>query len=425
MQFTLTGWSIDSRTTVPGDVYFALRGDVHDGHDFVQAAFDKGATAAVVEHQVPGTGLQIPVPSTLAALQKLATQARVAWAGKVIGVTGSAGKTSTKDAIAALLSSEIPTGKTEGNFNNHIGLPLSILRLPPAAKAAVLEMGMNHAGEIRDLAAIAKPDIGVVTNVGYAHLEFFDSIDSIALAKRELIDALPPDGTAVLNADDPRVAAFTHPGPTVTYGFSDQAQVRAEPLSDSRFRCLGVEFETQLSGRHAISNILAGIAVASRVFGIPPAHLTDAVRAIAPGKMRGERIALDNGITILNDCYNSNPTAARSMIDVLAGTPGRRKIAVLGEMLELGHGTESLHRDLGQHVADSGIDVLIALRGAARFMVEQARKAGMSDDAAYFFDDPAEAGQSLRHIAREGDVILFKGSRGVHVERALEAFRAQ
>jgi UDP-N-acetylmuramoyl-tripeptide--D-alanyl-D-alanine ligase len=422
-QISISGWSIDSRTTVPGDLYFALRGDVHDGHSFVQAAFDKGAAAAVVERQAPATGLQIAVPSTLAALQKLATHARVAWAGKVVGVTGSAGKTSTKDAIAALLSPEMPVGKTEGNFNNHIGLPLSILRLPETARAAVLEMGMNHAGEIRDLAAIAKPDIGVVTNVGYAHLEFFDSIDSIALAKRELIDALPREGTAILNADDPRVAAFTHPGPTVTYGFSEEADVRAQPLTDTRFRCLGVEFETQLSGRHAISNILAGIAVA-RVFGIPPARLTDAVRAIAPGKMRGERIALDNGITILNDCYNSNPAAARSMIDVLAGSPGRRKIAVLGEMLELGHGTESLHRDLGQHVAESGIDVLIALRGAARFMVDQAKKAGLSAGAAYFFDDPAEAGKSLRQIAREGDVILFKGSRGVHVERALEAFQA-
>ena len=418
----VAGWSIDSRTTAGGDLYFALRGEVHDGHEFVQAAFEKGAIAAVVEREVPAAGLQIPVPDSLAALQQLAANARVRWAGQVVGVTGSAGKTSTKDAIAALLSTEIPVGKTEGNFNNHIGLPLSILRLPDNAKAAVLEMGMNHAGEIRGLAQIAKPDIGVVTNVGYAHLEFFDSIDGIALAKRELIEALPREGTAVLNADDQRVAAFAgvHPGPVVTYGFSESAEVRAEQVGDSRFRCLGVEFETQLAGRHAISNILAGIAVAG-IFGISPSHLTDAVRALAPGSMRGERTEHD-GITILNDCYNSNPAAARSMIDVLRDLPARRRIAVLGEMLELGDGTESLHRDLGKYVAESGIDVLITLRGAARFMAEQAGKAGMSGGAAYFFDDPVKAGEFLRDIAREGDAILFKGSRGVHVERALEEF---
>ncbi len=418
----VTGWSIDSRTAVPGDLYFALRGDVHDGHDFLQDAFDRGAVAAVVEEQTFADGLQLPVESSLAALQKLASGARTAWGGKIVGVTGSAGKTSTKDAIAALLSSEIRVGKTEGNFNNHIGLPLSVLRLPDDAKVGVLEMGMNHAGEIRALAAIAKPDVGVVTNVGHAHLEFFDSIDGIALAKRELIEALPRDGAAVLNADDERVAAFAdiHPGAVVTYGFSEQAEVRAEPIDSSHFRCLGVEFETQLSGRHTISNILAGIAVAG-VFGIAPEHLTDAVRALAPGKMRGERMEV-NGITILNDCYNSNPGAARSMIDVLREMPGRRKIAVLGEMLELGRGTESLHRDLGQYVAESGIDVLITIRGAARFMAEQAGKAGMSVGAAYFFDDPVKAGEVLRETAREGDVILFKGSRGVHVERALETF---
>ncbi|MCU1262723.1 MAG: UDP-N-acetylmuramoyl-tripeptide--D-alanyl-D-alanine ligase, partial [Bryobacterales bacterium] len=363
----IAGWSIDSRTTAGGDLYFALRGEVHDGHEFVQAAFEKGAVAAVVEREVQAAGLQIPVPNSLAALQQLAANARTRWAGRVVGVTGSAGKTSTKDAIAALLSTEIPVGKTEGNFNNHIGLPLSILRLPDNAKAAVVEMGMNHAGEIRGLAQIAKPDIGVVTNVGYAHLEFFDSIDGITLAKRELIEALPREGTAVLNADDPRVAAFArvHRGPVVTYGFSESANVRAEEVGDSRFRCLGVEFETQLAGRHAISNILAGIAVAG-IFGIPPSRLTDAVRALAPGSMRGERTVHD-GITILNDCYNSNPAAARSMIDVLRDVPARRRIAVLGEMLELGDGTESLHRDLGKYVAESGIDVLITIRGAARF----------------------------------------------------------
>ena len=415
----IRGWSIDSRTVAPGDLYFALRGEVHDGHLFIPAALKAGAVAAVAET----AGAQIlAVPDTLRALQRLAAWARTRWGGTVVGVTGSAGKTSTKDAIAHLLSVALPVGRTIGNFNNHIGLPLSLLRIPDASQVAVLEMGMNHAGEICSLASIAKPDIGVVTNVGYAHVEFFSSIDGVALAKRELIEALPSQGTAVLNADDERVSRFreVHSGATVTYGFSADAQVRAELLDQNRFRCLGTNFETQLTGRHAISNILAGIAVA-QIFGIPTARLKDAVQSLEAGKMRGERM-MHNGVTIFNDCYNSNPAAARAMIDVLAAEKAPRRIVVLGEMLELGGRTEPLHREIGRYVAESGMDVLVALRGAASYMADEAKKAGMSGGAAYFFEDPVEAGQFLKRIAQPGDAVLFKGSRGVHVERALEAF---
>lgn len=417
----ISGWSIDSRTLAPGDLYLALRGEVHDGHRFLSDAFAKGSTAAIAEQS--GDRI-LTVPDSLLALQRLAACAREFWGGTIIGVTGSAGKTSTKDAIAHLLQVEMPVGKTEGNFNNQIGLPLSILRIPENTKAAVLEIGMNHAGEIRALAAIAKPQIGVVTNVGYAHIEFFDSIEGVAAAKRELIEALPAQGTAVLNADDHRVTAFAeiHRGSTLTYGFSPNAQIHAEMLDATHFRCLDTNFETQLAGRHAISNILAGIAVA-QVFGIAPSRLVDAVHSLAPGKMRGERIT-HNRITIFNDCYNSNPAAAHAMIDVLRAEPARRRIAVLGEMLELGSRTGPLHRDLGRYVAESGMDVLIALRGAARYMADEAGKAGMPGGAAFFFEDPAEAGNFLKTLAQPGDAILFKGSRGVHVERALESFLA-
>jgi UDP-N-acetylmuramoyl-tripeptide--D-alanyl-D-alanine ligase len=416
----VSGWSIDTRTLQPGDLYFALRGENHDGHAFVAAAFEKGAIGAVVDREVAaGRGTLIHVADTLSYLQQLAHESRERWGGTVIGVTGSAGKTSTKDAIAHLLSPFLSVGKTVGNFNNHIGVPLSILRLPDAARVGVLEMGMNHAGEIRDLCAIAKPDIGVVTNVGYAHVEFFESIDGVARAKRELIESLPGSGTAVLNADDERVAAFRdiHPGCTVTYGFSPQADIRAEIVDETHFRCSGALFETHLSGRHAISNILAAVAVAS-LFGIPATRLGEPVRTLMPGKMRGERL-VHQGITILNDSYNSNPAAASAMLDVLRDTPAQRRIAVLGEMLELGDGTEPLHRDLGHSVVERGIDVLIGIRGAARFMVDEAKKARMSGSAAYFFETPEGAGEYLRETAREGDAILFKGSRGVQVERAL------
>ncbi len=399
-------------------MFFAL----NDGYKHAAAALLKGALAAIVDHDVaPVPGL-IRVPDTLTYLQQLAQTARTDWAGTVIGVTGSAGKTSTKDAIAHLVSGELAVGKTFGNYNNHIGVPLSILRLPQTCRVGVLEMGMNHAGEIRALCDIARPDIGVVTNVGHAHIEFFDSIDGIALAKRELIEALPPSGTAILNADDERVVRFAdvHPGRSISYGFSDGAGIRAEQIDPQHFRCEGVEFETQLSGRHAIANILAGIAVAA-VFGISAKHLVEPVRTLVAGHMRGERLQ-HNGITILNDSYNSNPAAVRAMLDVLRDTPARRRIAVLGEMLELGNTTETLHRDIGTYVAERGIDVLIAIRGAARFMVDQMTgptEEALSGSAAYFFETPEEAGNFLQHFATAGDAILFKGSRGVKVERAL------
>jgi UDP-N-acetylmuramoyl-tripeptide--D-alanyl-D-alanine ligase len=412
---TASSWSIDTRTLEAGDVFLAL----NDGYRFARVALEKGALAAIVDHDVPAAPGIIHVADTLRYMQDIAQTVRTDWAGTVIGVTGSAGKTSTKDAVAHLLGSELAVGKTVGNYNNHIGVPLSILRLPQTCRVGVLEMGMNHGGEIRELCRIARPDIGVVTNVGFAHIEFFHSIEGISAAKRELIEALPPSGTAVLNADDELVARFAevHPGRSVTYGFAEGAGVRGEMCGQNHFRCEGVSFETQLSGRHAISNILAAIATAA-IFGIAAKHLIEPVRTLAAAHMRGERIEYA-GLTIYNDSYNSNPAAVRAMLDVLADTPAQRRLAVLGEMLELGNTTEPLHRDLGKYVAERGIDVLITIRGAARFMAEEAKKAGLSGSAAYFFETPEEAGTFLKKIATKGDAILFKGSRGVKVERAL------
>jgi UDP-N-acetylmuramoyl-tripeptide--D-alanyl-D-alanine ligase len=426
----VTGWSVDTRTQNPGDVYFALRGPNHDGHDFVGAAVDKGASAVVVESgfgiRDSGFGTVLAVPDTLRALQQVGRWARKKWGGTVVGVTGSAGKTTTKDAIAHLLGPDV--GRTVGNLNNHVGVPLSILRLPDKSRAAVLEMGMNHSGEIQALAEIARPEIGVVTNVGYAHVEFFDSIDGVAAAKRELIESLPKDGVAVLNADDPRVLRFreVHTGWSVTFGFSEAADVRAEAAEfgagGTRFRALGVDYETGLTGRHAVMNLLAAIAV-STVFGVAPERLREAVRTFTVGKMRGEKLE-HNGIQVWNDCYNSNPEAAESMIDVLRETPARRRIAVLGEMLELGHAADELHRRVGRYAAEHAVDLLIGVRGSARAMVDEAREAGLRNGAAVFFDDPADAGEFARAAAHEGDAVLFKGSRGVRVERALERFLA-
>lgn len=422
----ISGYSIDSRTLALGDLFFALRGPHHDGHDHVAAAFAKGAASAVVDRYVPGAGEPQIVAEN--GLTRLGRWARAQFSGDVIGVTGSAGKTTTKEAIAALLATGLPTGKTVGNLNNEIGVPLSILRLPDEARAAVLEMGMNHAGEIARIAAVARPRIGVVTNVGYAHIENFASIEGIAAAKRELIEALPPDGIAVLNADDPRVLAFAqhHPGRSVTFGLGPVAQVRAVDIAytpaGSEFTVDGVRFASPLAGPHNIRNVLAGIAVAG-LHGLGPASLTAAVRDLSPLKMRGEQFTW-HGVLVYNDCYNSNPEAVRSMIDVLKDQPAQRRIAVLGEMLELGHWAEPLHREVGNYVAQAGVNLLVGIRGAACHMVDAAKGAGQAVGAAFFFETPEAAGDFLRDQTRPGDAILFKGSRGVQVERALERWMA-
>ena len=294
------------------------------------------------------------------------------------------------------------------------------------ASVAVFEMGMNHAGEIRALAGVARPQVGVVTNVSAAHIENFDSLDAIAAAKRELIESLPAGGKAILNADDARVAGFAaiHPGRTVLYGQSPNAEVRAENVHQSgegvSFSVGPTRFESPLSGRHNVSNLLAGIAVAG-LYGIAPDQLTERVRNLRPAKMRGERFDW-HGISGFNDCYNSNPEAVRAMLDVLRETPAQRRIAVLGEMLELGRWAEPMHREVGSYVAECGFNVLIGIRGAACYMLDAAKRAGLRADAAFFSDDPVQAGRLARELARPGDAILFKGSRGVRVELALEQF---
>ncbi len=422
------GWSIDSRSIAAGDLFFAIQGERFDGHAFVADVLSRGAVAAVVSEAAASPhGYIFQVADTVRALQKLASFVRRRWDQPIVAVTGSAGKTSTKEIIAAFLATRLRVGKTVGNLNNHIGLPLTLLRIPDDAEVGVVELAMNHAGEIRDLARIAEPQIGVVTNVGYAHVEAFDSIDGVAAAKRELIESLPRSGVAVLNADDERVAAFraVHPGKTINYGFSDDADVRASDLqlkpAGAAFTVSGVRFCTTLCGRHSVLNILAALTVA-KLFEIEPRDLVETVASLSPGKMRGERKCW-RGVTILNDSYNSNPEAARSMVDVLRGEPAERRIAVLGEMLELGHMAESLHRDLGNYVANAGVDVLVGVRGVSRFMVDEAKRAGMTH-AAFFFEEPSEAGHFLREFIRAGDAILFKGSRATRVEEALAAMEA-
>jgi UDP-N-acetylmuramoyl-tripeptide--D-alanyl-D-alanine ligase len=424
------GYSIDSRTIQPGELFFAVKGERLDGHDFVPQALEKGAVAAVVRNdqlgRFPANRRLLAVDDTLAALQTLGTAVRRLWAKPLVGITGSTGKTTTKEAIAHLLSQRFRVLKSEGNFNNHFGLPLMLLKLEPEHEIAVIEMGMSHAGEIAALAKIAQPEIGVVTNVAPVHLEFFKSVDDIARAKYELVQALPAGGTAILNADDEYVSQFGRDfhGKVVLYGIDRPADVRAANIEargqfGSRFDVVVDScHETavlQLVGAHNIYNALAAIAVALER-GLTPSQAVGGLASLEPADKRGQVVQLGN-ITVINDCYNSNPKALDAMVDTLAALPAARRIVVAGEMLELGPKSPDLHRQAGCHMAEKKINVLLGVRGLAQQMVEAARAAGM---AAEFVETPEEAGEWLARETRDGDVVLLKASRGVKLETALE-----
>jgi UDP-N-acetylmuramoyl-tripeptide--D-alanyl-D-alanine ligase len=429
------GYSIDSRTVRAGQLFFAVKGERLDGHDFVEQALGNGAIAVVVRKdqlvRYPRETRLLAVEDTLVGLQTLATAVRKLWSKPLVAVTGSAGKTTTKEAIAHVLSARFRVLKSEGNFNNHFGLPLMLLKLEPEYDVAVIEMGMSHAGEIRALAKIAQPEIGVVTNVAPVHLEFFDSLAGIARAKYELIESLPPGGTAVLNADDEYVSQFGRDfkGKVVMYGTRATADVRAEKIQSKGTE--GAEFDVVISaareharlplvGEHNVLNALAAVAVGVER-GLKPAEAVGALATLAPADKRGQVLQVGN-ITVINDCYNSNPKALEAMVDALATMAGKRRIVVAGEMLELGPAGEAMHRRAGEHIAERKIDVLIGVRGLAQAMVEGARSGGTG---AEFVATPEAAGEWLAREARDGDIVLLKASRGVKLEKALETWKAR
>jgi UDP-N-acetylmuramoyl-tripeptide--D-alanyl-D-alanine ligase len=435
------GYSIDSRTVQPGELFFAVKGERLDGHDFVEQALSRGAIAAVVAKELlarysSSAGL-LAVDDTLIALQTLATAVRKMWAKTAIGVTGSMGKTTTKEAMAHLLAIRYRVHRTKGNFNNHFGLPLGLLTLEPEYDVAVVEMGMSHAGEIFALARIALPNQAVITNVAPVHLESFDSIAGIARAKYELIEALPHGSTAILNADDEYVSQFGRgfKGKVVMFGLKPTADVRAENVEvlgaeGTRFDLVSREMrqtvQSPLLGRHNVYNVLAAAAVALE-HGITPSEIAAALPSLEPADKRGQVVQLGN-ITVLYDCYNSSPKALMAAVDTLAAMPAKRRIVVAGEMLELGPTGEQLHRECGRYIARNAAggragskpDFLLGVRGLAKPMVESAREAGMQ---AKFVATPEEAGEWLAREAREGDAVLLKASRGVKLEKALETWK--
>jgi UDP-N-acetylmuramoyl-tripeptide--D-alanyl-D-alanine ligase len=435
------GYSIDSRTVQPGELFFAVKGERLDGHDFVDQAISRGALAAVVQKaqaaRYPKSAALLLVDDTLVALQTLATAVRKKWGKTAIGVTGSMGKTTTKEALGHLLSIKYRVHRTKGNFNNHFGLPLGLLTLEPEYDVAVVEMGMSNAGEISALARIALPNQGVVTNVAPVHLESFESLDGIARAKYELIEALPSGGIAVLNGDDEYVSQFGRDfkGKVIFFGLKPAADVRAENIEmvgieGTRFDLIARDVrqlvQSPLLGKHNVYNVLAAAAVALE-HGITPSEIAAALPSLEPADKRGQVLQVGN-VTVLYDCYNSSPKALMAAADTLAAMPGARRIVVAGEMLELGAGGEELHRECGRHIAGNAaggqggnkLDFLLGVRGLAEPMVEAAREAGMK---AEFVATPEEAGEWLARETREGDVVLLKASRGVKLEKALEKWK--
>jgi UDP-N-acetylmuramoyl-tripeptide--D-alanyl-D-alanine ligase len=440
----VAGVSIDSRTVRAGELFIAIHGPSHDGHDHVASALERGAIAAVVaeaqlsRYAEPVGNHCLAVGDTFEALKQLARAVRQSWGGKIAGVTGSVGKTTTKEILAALLGAKLRVLKSEGNLNNEYGLPLTLFRLEETHQAAVLEMGMSRRGELARLAAIARPDVGVVTRVAPAHLEFFASVDEIALAKRELIEGLNGrESTAVLNADDPRVAAFGSfaPGRVLTYGIEKQAFFMAQEIEDrgalgSAFDYVSpegrVRLELNVPGRHAIANALAALAAAS-VWDIGAAEAQSVFLSLRAPAMRGELLRFSNGAALINDSYNSSPAALQAMTELLAATPSfRRRILAAGEMRELGTAAPELHREAGQFAAMTGkVDWVIGVAGHAAEIVEGAVAAGLPRERAKFFVTPREAAEFLAGLIGDGDLLLVKGSRGVKMEQIVETLIAR
>jgi UDP-N-acetylmuramoyl-tripeptide--D-alanyl-D-alanine ligase len=434
----VSGYSIDSRTAAPGDLFFAVRGERLDGHDYVAAALERGAVAAVVSRAkaatLPDAALAVPLliaEDTLIALQALASHVRRQWGKRVVAITGSAGKTTTKEAIAGALAVKFNVLKSQGNLNNAFGLPLQLLRLQPEHEYAIVEMGMNHLGEIATLARIASPDWGVVTNVGTAHIEnFTEGQAGIARAKYELIASLPATGVAFLNCSDAYVSQFGRDfrGKVVYFGIGpcgdpailDVKEDAAGLLVHFRAGDRDGSFKLRLLGAHNAQNAIAGLAVALEA-GVPLDAAVAALESLTPGSKRGEILEIA-GITILNDSYNSNPEALQSMIHTLAARPAQRRILVAGEMLELGEHASRLHAACGKAAAEADIDLVVGVRGNAQHLAAAACLCGV---ASTFLPDAPTAGEWLVKNLQPGDVVLVKGSRGVQLERAIEIFKAQ
>jgi UDP-N-acetylmuramoyl-tripeptide--D-alanyl-D-alanine ligase len=438
----ISGFSIDTRTISSGDLFIAIRGDRFDGNAYVAEAVTRGAVGAIVSDPTltSATGLAgtplIVASDTIAALQALASRVRRDSGAAVVAVTGSAGKSTTKEITAAFLAARYTVFRNRGNLNNHIGLPLSLLELRAKPDIGVLELGMNHAGEISALVKIAEPEVRVWTNVGPAHLEFFGTVDAIAEAKAEILEGANHDSLLVANADDDLVMrhASTFEGRVRTFGVERPADVRALAVRE-----LGVdgmaalvrtpigetEIRTPLPGAANLSNILAAAAVAIR-FDVPLEDIVERAAGLKPVARRGE-VLRAGGVTIIDDSYNSNPKALSRALAMLGGeTRYGRRVAVIGEMLELGPASGELHRAAGEEAARWNVGLLVAVGGAnARAVVEGAIRAGMDASQVHYVENSQAAADLVAALVTSGDVVLVKGSRGIRTEVVVDRLRVE
>ncbi len=443
------GYTIDSRSMHKNELFFAVKGEKVDGHDFVAVALKRGAIAVVVSKPIPNiekySSRLIIVEDVLAALQDLAGEVLRRWGRPVIGITGSAGKTTTKELTALVLEAKGRVHKSAGNLNNAYGLPLSVLKMESKGSHvtdfdfAVLEMGMSTPGEIKRLCQIASPSLGAVLNVNAVHLEFFENLQGIANAKAELIEGLKPDGVAVLNADDPLVVAMhkRHKGEVITFAIESPAQIRTFNIIDqgicgTHFTLATPKGEAEgyipLAGRHLLYNALAAAAVGDH-FGLEPYEITNQLRKACSANHRGEILNFKQGFVVVDDSYNSNPRALDEMVKMLTQANNYpKRIVVAGEMLELGNSAVEMHQNCGKTIAEGKIDFLIGVRGLAKEIVNGAIKAGMASKDTCFTEDVKEAGEFLieQICAKEQEakyLVLIKGSRGVKTDLIIEQLK--
>jgi UDP-N-acetylmuramoyl-tripeptide--D-alanyl-D-alanine ligase len=435
---------IDSRAVQAGDFFVAIKGERFDGHRFVGETLERGALGAMVEAvpDAPGTGERrapviVQVPETTRALQMTARHVRRRSGSQVVAITGSAGKTTTKEVAAELLSSRYRVFRNKGNLNNHIGLPLSLLELRSRPEIAVVELGMNHPGEIRTLVGIAEPEVRVWTNVGDAHLGFFESADAIAAAKAEILEEARPNDLLIANANDARVMSRAEGfhGRVMTFGIGTKADVMATDVEAKGLDGLAATLQTRdgtahlrspLLGLGNLSNILAATAVAIH-FDVPVSEIVERAERLRPATHRGELLRLPGGITLVDDSYNSSPSALRQALEVVAAARGcARRVAILGEMLELGSHADRLHAESGKAAAAAQLDLLIAVGGpAAGILARAAIENGLSASTVTHVATKEEAAELALKRVRPGDLVLVKGSRGIGTDLVVERLKAE
>ncbi len=443
----IEGIAIDSRTIGRGELFVAIRGDRFDGHDFVAGAMARGARGAIVEPQQVESAraavaertdaVIVSVPDTTRGLQDIARDMRRRSGAKVVAITGSAGKTTTKEVAAEFLSTRLRVFRNKGNLNNHIGLPLSLLELRSRPDVAVVELGMNHPGEIRTLVGIAEPEVRVWTNVGDAHVGFFASSDAIADAKAEILEHAQTSDVLIANADDDRIAARTasFAGRVITFGIDRPANIKATEVEDRGLdgtRAVvstpagTMTVETPLLGSGNLANVLAATAVALQ-FDVPLDAIAAGAAALRPAHRRGELLRLAGGLTLIDDSYNSSPSALRRALQIVrVATGSARKIAVLGEMLELGAHSARLHQECGAAAAAAGLDLLIAVGGAsAQALADRAVASGMPAGSVAYTPTSAEAADLAVRWTRPGDLVLVKGSRGIGTDAVVDRLKAE